>query len=135
VTGTAAALLLLAACGNDGGGSAVSFCDAAASFEQANTGVPNPATSSPEELEAKYREMEDALDDLRASAPASIEAEVTTMTTTFRAFFDAFAAAGYDYEQLVSEPAGLAAANGLSSDAMAQATGALEQHIAEECGS
>jgi hypothetical protein len=42
---------------------------------------------------------------------------------------------GYDYEQLVSDPAGLAAANGLSSDAMAQATGALEQHIAEECGS
>jgi hypothetical protein len=132
VAAVAASVVAVAACGgDDAGGDRAAFCDAASSYEQA--GAPNPSTASPAELEAAFSDAREALDRMEDTAPDEIADDVATVATTMGAFFEALAEKGYDYEAFINDPDGLAAADALSSDDIATATGNLERFIADEC--
>ena len=125
--------LALAACGDDDDSSSASFCDAAARYEDANSG-PNPSTASPTELEATYTQLQDALDELRSTAPSEIEADVDTIATVFENFISAFAGQDYDYSKLMDDPDGQNATEALNSMEMGTAMGNINDYVAAECG-
>lgn len=125
--------MALAGCGDDDGEeTATDFCTAVADFESPS--AVNPATASADQLEAQFTQLRSVLDDLSASAPAELQTDVETVTSTFEAYIDAFEAQGYDYAAFTADAAGQDAMAALSSEEMGTATGNMLAYADEQCG-
>ncbi len=124
--------LVLTACGDDDDAGSGTFCDAAMNYQAANV-APNPSTASPDELETTFTDLQNSLEQLQSTAPSEIEADVTTVASTFEDLISALAAQDYDFASMTTDPDGQAAMEALSSQEMGTAMGNIAEYIAAEC--
>lgn len=120
---------LLAACGDDGTAAAGGeFCGA---MEQVSTLLePNTGSTTPEGIEARYRELVTLLDQAEQAAPSAIAGDVATLAAAIDDYATALADVDYDLDAIYSTPEGVQ----LAEDSSHALTPAVVDHMTGPCG-
>ena len=135
VIGTFVATALLGACGDDEKSSGTDdYCARITKFKSdADSYNMNFDTSTPDELEAGFTGMLNALKGLQDGAPASIAADVKVEVEATQQMMDIFAAYEWDGSATMSAEDNQKLQNIMSSEDLIAANDRLEQYYDDEC--